>query len=712
MARKKRRKYRKRSYGKLRSGTIYTLFSLGLIASGFALLASYTQGNELLSSLYLYLSSYFGGLSFLVPFNLILLGLVISKIKAPFARGNVLLGFMLLTGALLGLFRSGQIGDQIFLVSDSIFGSALSLILFVMASFVGLIVFLNLSLAQVFELFSGLIGGFVSGMKALAPLFQSKKKFAVDPMNQITIKGLKDENAKMEGGRPAPAAAIPPPKPNGRTGDIGDKLVVNKPLEIGVWEYPPLSLLSTHAGKRDTGDVKKIAAIIEKTLESFRIKSRVVEINVGPSVTQYAINIAEGTKISKVTSLSNDLALATEAPGGQIRIEAPIPGRNLVGIEIPNRSLEIVSLKNMLESDNMQKAKSKLAVPLGLDVSGNSVVSEISKMPHVLIAGTTGSGKSVMVNSIITSILFRASPSEVKMIMIDPKRVELTGYNDIPHLMYPVVVETQQAVSALKWAMKEMDRRYVQFQDSGVKNIDGFNELSGFQAMPYIVIFIDELADLMALAAVEVEDSIARIAQMARATGIHLILATQRPSVDVLTGLIKANVPCRISFNVSSMIDSKVIIDQPGAEKLLGRGDMLYVPPDQAKPTRIQGTFVSDQDVKRVVNFIKSRGIPVQYTTEVVEQSVNLGRKGLSDAGSGGGRDDELFEQSVRIVCAYDKASSSLLQRRLSIGFNKAARIIEMLEEAGVVGPADGAKPRDVLIRDPDQYLANRQQQG
>ncbi len=336
-------------------------------------------------------------------------------------------------------------------------------------------------------------------------------------------------------------------------------------------------------------------------------------------------------------------------------------------------------------------------------------------MPHVLIAGTTGSGKSVIVNSMITSLLFRASPSEVKMIMIDPKRVELTGYNDIPHLMSPVVVEAKQAVSALKWAMKEMDRRYVQFQDSGVKNIDSFNELSGFQAMPYIVIFIDELADLMSVASVEVEDSIARIAQMARATGIHLVLATQRPSVDVLTGLIKANVPCRISFNVSSMIDSKVIIDQPGAEKLLGRGDMLFVPPDQARPTRIQGSFVSDQDVKRAVNFIKSRGVPVQYTTEVVEQEVNLGKKGNFTGDSGGGtngKDEELFESAVRIVCAYDKASSSLLQRRLSIGFNKAARIIEMLEEAGVVGPADGAKPRDVLIRDPDQYLANRQQQA
>ncbi len=712
MPRKKtRKKYKKRkSAGGLKSSTIYMLFAVGCIAGGAAMLASYTQANEFLTQINFYLTSYFGWLSFLTPINVILFGFLMARIKAPFAKPTVFLGFFLLTVAFLGLFSSGQVGLAIYSLSNSMFGPALSIFFFVLAALVGMMVFLNISIAQLLDVFAAVGRGIVEVGKSIAPLFKTKK-FAVDPMtaqSQMKIKGLSKEPVAQDAPRPLPAPlrAAPEKKDN-----ISDQLVLNKPLEMGVWEYPPLSLLSAHAGKRDTGDVKKIAKTIEETLASFGIKSRVSEVNVGPSVTQYALELALGTKVSKITTLSNDLALATEAPGGMIRIEAPIPGRNLVGIEIPNRSLEIVSLKTMLESDQIQKAKSKLAVPLGLDVSGNTVVADISKMPHVLIAGTTGSGKSVIVNSMITSLLFRASPSEVKMIMIDPKRVELTGYNDIPHLMTPVVVESKQAVSALKWAMKEMDRRYVQFQDSGVKNIDSFNELSGFQAMPYIIIFIDELADLMAVAAVEVEDSIARIAQMARATGIHLVLATQRPSVDVLTGLIKANVPCRISFNVSSMIDSKVIIDQPGAEKLLGRGDMLYVPPDQARPTRIQGTFVSDQDVKRAVNFIKSRGIPVQYTTEVIEQDVNLGRKGsfASDGSGSGGKDEELFEQSVRIVCAYDKASSSLLQRRLSIGFNKAARIIEMLEEAGVVGPADGAKPRDVLIRDPDQYLANRQ---
>ena len=704
MARRKRH-YKKRSSFKLKlkKDTIYTLSAISLILLGIVFAFSYTKNGEILSTVNLYLTSYFGIFAFLVPVNMVLMGFLFSKIKANFARFNVTLGFLVITVSLLGLFQSGFLGEKIFLITNNLFGGFLNVIFYLTGGLIGLVIFLNLSLQQIFTIIKGIFGGLGLAVKKVLPLLKTRKE-GISDMKQITIKGLNKEPIKEE-------QAKIPSKDLGKKGEMSEQLILNKPLEIGVWEYPPLSLLSVHPGKRDTGDVKKIAGKIEETLKSFGIKASVSEINIGPSVTQYALEIALGTKLSKITALANDLALATEAPTGQIRIEAPIPGRNLVGIEIPNRSLEIVSLKTMLESQNMLKAKSKLAVPLGLDVSGNTIVADLARMPHVLIAGTTGSGKSVIVNSFIASLLYRASPSEVKMIMIDPKRVELTGYNAIPHLLTPVVVETDKAVSALKWAMKEMDARYVKFAESGVRNIDAFNELSGFQALPYIVIFIDELADLMALAAVEVEDSIARLAQMARATGIHLVLATQRPSVDVLTGLIKANIPCRISFSVSSMIDSKVIIDMPGAEKLLGRGDMLYVPPDQAKPTRIQGTFVSDQDVKRLVNFIKSRGIPVQYTTEVLEQQVNLKRGSLGGThidGGGEGRDD-LFDQAVRIVCQYDRASSSLLQRRLSIGFNRAARILEQLEEMGVVGPGDGSKPREVLIKDPDQYLSQLQ---
>jgi S-DNA-T family DNA segregation ATPase FtsK/SpoIIIE len=344
-----------------------------------------------------------------------------------------------------------------------------------------------------------------------------------------------------------------------------------------------------------------------------------------------------------------------------------------------------------------------------LDVSGNPVVANIAKMPHVLIAGTTGSGKSVLVNSFISSLLFRASPAEVKLILIDPKRVELTGYNGIPHLMTPVIVEVEKILASLKWAMDEMDRRYKTFADSGVRNIDSYNELAGFQSLPYIIILIDELADLMAFAPVDVEDAIARLAQMARATGIHLVVSTQRPSVDVITGLIKANIPCRIAFNVSSMIDSRVILDTPGAEKLLGRGDMLYIPPDQAKPTRIQGAFVSDKEVKKLVDFLKAKNPPVEYTEEVIASPLVLKKNGGGSVGSDG--KDALFEEAIRSVCQYDRASASLLQRRLSIGYSRAARILDQLEAAGVVGPAEGSKPRDVLAKNADEIINELHQQ-
>jgi len=440
-------------------------------------------------------------------------------------------------------------------------------------------------------------------------------------------------------------------------------------------------------------------------LDSFGITARVAEVNKGPAVTQYSLEVALGTKLSRIMALANDLALALAAPTGQIRIEAPIPGKSLVGIELPNRSLEFVTLKQMLSSEVMKKAKSKLTVSLGLDVSGGPVVSNIGRMPHVLIAGATGSGKTVLLNSIIASLLFRTTPQEVKLILVDPKRVELIQYNSVPHLLTPVITEPEKVVSALKWAIEEMERRYKLFAETGVRNIDSYNELSGFAALPYIVILVDELADIIFYSPVEVEDTICRIAQMARATGIHLVVATQRPSVDVLTGLIKANIPCRISFAVSSMVDSRVIIDQPGAEKLLGRGDMLYIPPEQAKPTRIQGAYISEPEIKNLIDFLKKQLAP-SYTEEVTSMPVAAARRGM--VGEGKER-DELFEEALRVVCQYDRASASLLQRRLSIGYARAARILDQLEAAGVVTPAEGSKPREVLITNPEEYLSSQQ---
>jgi S-DNA-T family DNA segregation ATPase FtsK/SpoIIIE len=362
-----------------------------------------------------------------------------------------------------------------------------------------------------------------------------------------------------------------------------------------------------------------------------------------------------------------------------------------------------------LESEVLRDSKSKLNVALGLDVSGSPKILDIAKMPHVLIAGQTGSGKSVAINAFLASLLFRNSPSELKLILVDPKRVELSLYNGIPHLLAPVIVDVDKVLSALKWAMSEMERRYKLFASVGVRNIEGYNEMAGFTSLPYLIIFVDEMADVMMFAPVEVEDAICRLAQMARATGIHLILSTQRPSVDVLTGLIKANIPCRVAFSVTSMIDSRVIIDMPGAEKLLGRGDMLFVPPDQSKASRIQGAFISDTEVRNLTDWLKSRGEPIQYTEEVTSmQTIMKSGSGIKSGSTSAG--DPFLDEAIRTVCQFDRASASLLQRKLSVGYARAARILDTLEEMGIVGPGEGSKPRDVLVRNADEYFANQNQ--
>lgn len=687
---------------KLHKETIYTIFSLSLIFLAGISLLSFSKNGAFLLRLNNLLVKNFGWGAMPLPIAIFLVGLLFSRVKMSIAKANVVVGFSLVLLSLLGLTSAGVVGESIWINLETLISGIGAFLVLVLGVLVGLVVLFNTSIDRIFKFAVDATLDSISWVNKyfLTPFFKKKQKplFVKDSLlvkNQlpIDIRGqTKDKRATDK---------------KGPSEELGPALVANLPTESGIWEYPSLSLLSDMpAQKADRGDVKHSAAIIEKTLQSFGIAARVVEVNLGPAVTQYALEIALGTKLSKITALSNDLALALAAPTGQIRIEAPIPGRSLVGIEIPNRSLEFVTLKTMLSASIMQNSKSKLTVALGLDVSGNPVVADIGRMPHVLIAGTTGSGKSVLINSFIASLLFRTTPNEVKLILIDPKRVELTGYNAIPHLLTPVIVDVNKILSALKWAMAEMDRRYKLFAEVGVRNISGYNELSGFQALPYIVIFVDELADLMSYAPVEVEDAIARLAQMARATGIHLVVSTQRPSVDVLTGLIKANIPCRIAFNVSSMIDSRVIIDMPGAEKLLGRGDMLYIPPDQAKPTRIQGTYVSEAEIKKLVENLKSRGITVEYTEEVITQSLTWKKPTRGKVEE----QDALFEEAVKVVCQYDRASASLLQRRLSIGYARAARIIDQLEVAGIIGPGEGAKPRDVLVRNAEEYL-NRTQQ-
>lgn len=668
--------------------------------SAILLGASFTKSGPSLVLINDYLLYYFGAASILFPILLLILGFFFLKLKFFLSKPNVTIGALIFYLSLLGVAKSGLIGSYLNSLIADVLGGFIAFAIYGFGIVVGLIVLFDTSVDELAQVMSAVFSVIQRLLPGSLLSFFKKKEIPALSDKQMVIKGMDDRLPSKEMKINSNSSKKDEPL-------ISDKLVMNAPGKAGVWRLPPLDLLSSDTSqKADRGDVKQTAQKIEDTLQNFGIGAKVVEVNLGPAVTQYALQIPSGVKVSKITSLANDLALATEAPTGQIRIEAPIPGRNLIGVEIPNRSLEVVTLRTMLLSDPMKKNKSKLSVSLGLDVSGNPLIADIGKMPHILVAGTTGSGKSVLMNSFVASLLFRATPDELRLIMIDPKRVELTGYNGIPHLMTPVIVEPDQILSSLKWALGEMDRRYKTFAEQGVRNIDSYNELAGFQRLPYIVVFIDELAALMAYAPVEVEDAIARLAQMSRATGLHLVIATQRPSVDVITGLIKANIPARIAFNVSTMVDSRVIIDTPGAEKLLGKGDMLYIPPDQAKPTRIQGTFVSDKEIRKLVDFLKAENPPVEYTQEVLSEPVSV--KG-GPGGAGDGAKDALFEEAVRIVCQYDRASASLLQRRLSIGYSRAAKIIDQLEESGLIGRADGSKPRDVLVRDPDEFLASLQ---
>lgn len=484
----------------------------------------------------------------------------------------------------------------------------------------------------------------------------------------------------------------------GDAGDIIDEISRNKEERPKVqYVFPPLSLLTENKNKGSSQDTKSLvenARIIEETLESFGVDATVVQVSRGPSVTRYELHPSAGVKISRIVNLADDIALNLAA--SSVRIEAPIPGKAAVGIEVPNKEVTAVTLREVLESQEFQKYKSKVAFALGKDIGGKCMVADIAKMPHLLIAGATGSGKSVCINTLITSILYKAAPDEVKLLMIDPKVVELSVYNGIPHLMIPVVTDPKKASSALYWAVNEMTQRYKTFADNNVRNIESYNKLmesvNSQQKMPQIIIIIDELADLMMAAPNEVEDSICRLAQMARAAGMHLVIATQRPSVDVITGVIKANIPSRISFAVSSQIDSRTILDMAGAEKLLGKGDMLFLPIGENKPIRIQGAFISEKEVEAVVSFLK-QSTTACYNNEVLEEIEN------SNAGeSSPGDADELLPEAIKICVEFGQASASMLQRRLRIGFNRAARLIEQMEERGIVGPQDGSRPRQVLM--------------
>lgn len=715
MAKKRRRRNSKDVKLVVPPETLQSVGGVFLIVFGILIMVSFSGQGSLLQSINAFLRNKFGLTMLFFPFVCISAGLTLFRTKWIWSKPHVLLGTLLFILSSLGVTQSGEIGRQLHQNFAALLSPAGTYILFLSLGVVGFLVMTQWSLEEVLQTIAKLREKPVEQ----EDLFSSQKKGFHLP--KLAIPGfpkrgpLAKNNESLFPAEELPAAAPAPAK--GKQAEkmpVEGKNLLSAEADVrsdrspAMWEYPPLSLLSNKpGGKAERGDVKANAQIIENTLDSFGIRANVADVKYGPAVTQYALEITKGTRLSKITSLSTDLALALAAPTGQIRIEAPIAGQSRVGIEVPNHSAEFVTLKEMLSSPAMKKHKSKLAVSLGIDVAGTPIIADIATMPHVLIAGATGSGKSVAINAFMSSILYRATPAEVKFILVDPKRVELTGYNDIPHLLTPVIVEPNKVVSALKWAVNLMDQRYKQLAEVGVKNIDSYNELAGITAMPSVVIVIDELADVMLFAPGEVEESVTRIAQMARAVGIHLVLATQRPSVDVITGLIKANIPTRIAFNVSSQTDSRVILDGPGAEKLLGRGDMLYLPPDRAKPIRIQGTYISEHETRALTEFLRSQGQKPEYEEEITTKY----KPGTMTGGSGGanGEDrDPLFHEAARLFSTYDKASASLIQRRLSVGYARAARMLDQLYNAGMIGAPDGSKPRDVNLQKIQEYLSSQ----
>jgi S-DNA-T family DNA segregation ATPase FtsK/SpoIIIE len=582
----------------------------------------------------------------------------------------------------------GLVGGAFTVVLGSWFGPAGRLIVLVMLALTGLALAANASLLALAR-----AGG--CRLRSLAnALFDAVLALFSRPHQQAPV--VEAVPVPAETPRPVPIRPEPSPKPftPAETPPLSRQLTFNR--ELG-YQLPPLTLLEKAAARRSQRgdrDMVEKARLLEETLQSFGVTARVVEVTRGPAVTRFEVQPAPGVKVASIVSLANDIALKLAC--SDLRMEAPIPGKSLLGIEVPNLEISLVHLREVLESPEYGHSSSKLTVALGKDIAGRAIIDGLERMPHLLIAGTTGSGKSVCINCIIASLLFKARPDEVKLLMIDPKMVELSAYQGIPHLLAPVVTDPKKAAGALRWVLREMEQRYEGFVPAGVRDISRYNQVKaagtpgGPPALPHIVVIIDELADLMVVAPVEVEDAVFRLAQMARAAGIHLVVATQRPTVDVITGTIKANIPSRIAFAVSSAVDSRTILDMAGAERLVGRGDMLYSPVGSTRPVRAQGAFISEREVEELVQFVTRQGEP-DYASGVME-AVAATEAAPSDGV------DELFPQALQIVVEAGQASVSLLQRKLPIGYTRAGRLIDAMEERGFVGPYEGSKPREVKL--------------
>ncbi len=707
-----KRRYKRHVKFAISSKVTFTVFGIFLAGVGAVFLLSFGHmligggdSGRFLSLINRYLFENFGGIAFGVPFLLFLIaGHCFNTKKLTLIHWHTSTGIFFFMLGSLGLFGAGSVGQSLQGVLFEGFTDMVGRLILLILILVGVVLFFDLEPYTVVQAVLGLVKNLIATAKAPASE-RSGDEFIKDR------KSAKQSTASLQDKLPSLDEFIADPKLNKskpatldqsvatkRLVKPSDAMVVN-PLSQSqklMWVYPPLDLLQDITSPADRGDTQTNAGTIEDTLRSFGIKARVREVNPGPTVTQYALEVTIGTNISDIVKKGSNLALALASTTGTVRIEAPIPGRSLVGIEIPNRKAELVTIKRLLQSPVFRDNKDPLLVPLGLDVAGEALAVSLDRMPHVLIAGTTGSGKSVMVNTWITTMLFRAKPSDLRLVLVDPKQVELTAYNGVPHLMTEVITDASKVVNALRWAVGEMESRYKMLRQAGVRNIQGYNQLHHHDPKPYVVFVIDELADLMIVAKADIESLIVRIAQKARAVGIHLVLATQRPSVNVITGLMKANIPTRIAFNVASGVDSKVILDTVGAENLVGRGDMFYSAPDTPRPRRIQGPFVSEKEVTTVVQFIRQHNPLVQYTEEVTE-APKEDFVSAPGQGSGEGR-DPLFSSAVEFVQSTQKASSSLLQRKFKVGYARAARILDELEAAGYVGPADGSKARQVLM--------------
>ncbi|MEK7105464.1 MAG: DNA translocase FtsK [Patescibacteria group bacterium] len=644
----------------------------------------------------------FGWDRFIVPFILVLIGasLLFERVRLSTWNYVGLLFFFLSFNAVINLiaFHSalpasateiasagGYIGLLLFQVLFALIGFWGALVVTLALLLVSLMLLFNTSLSSLFTVHTHLSG-------RLGEMFHRKSAALSnetweEPQAEAEEVEETEETGEEEGGEEAPAF---------RKSSIGSKSKDSEPEEQVLSSKThrkieiPLDLLEIRNSRANSGDITRNREIIQKTLSQFGIDVEMADTAVGPTVTQYALRPAEGVKLARIIGLQNDLAMALAAH--PIRIEAPIPGKSLVGIEVPNQSAAIVCLRDLMESKAFKTRESQTSVALGKDVSGNAWVARLEKMPHLLVAGATGSGKSVCLHSIILSLLYQNGPDDLKLIMIDPKRVELTVYTGIPHLLIPPITKVEDTINALKWTVREMERRLDILSKFGARDLAGYNAKAEAK-IPKLVVIVDELADLMSTSRNEVEGSIVRIAQMARAVGIHLVLATQRPSVDVITGIIKANVPARIAFAVASQIDSRTILDCAGAEKLLGRGDMLYSAAELGKPKRLQGPFVSDGEIEKVVKFLRQVGAP-DYNYAITEKQ----KTGTVLDMMGDDDNDPVLEEAIQVTIEAGKCSTSLLQRRLKLGYARAARIVDLLEQNGIVGPGDGAKPREVLI--------------